>query len=168
MPENPYFSSFSKITSMASFDDQAMMFAQNIAIFISKFLNAIRDFAVNTLFASAPLLIFMGSILGFSFYKKHFFTLLFSLAMWPIFSSILQALAFAIYKEQTDADLLSKSANLVLYSVIQGALPFITLSQAVHAAGSLKNIGGLGNSAHGIATQLGSKKIENFMKKGSK
>ena len=131
--------------------------AQYWALLISKFLESIRELTIGALYASAPLFIFMGSILGFSFFRRHFFSVFFTVSLWPIFSALMNDFAVRIYVNKGEMLALDQAYTLIIYSSIQGLLPLLTLTSSIMAAGSLaKNIGGLGTTAGNVASSAGS------------
>jgi hypothetical protein len=133
-----------------SFSDWILALTECWAQLISTFLESIRVFVLCGLFALAPILIFMGTVLGFDMYRKIFFATLITVALWPIFSATLGLLALHIFKSKEQSPVLSKSLLLFIYSTLQGTLPFFTLRQALQPAGSGMNaLFGMGK---GVAT----------------
>lgn len=134
-----------------SFSDWILALSQCWAQLIATFLESIRIFVLCGLFALAPVMIFMGSILGFEMYRKVFFATLITVAMWPIFSATLGMLALHIFKSKEQSPVLSKSLLLFIYSTLQGTLPFFTLKQALQPAGSGMNaLFGMGRGAASV------------------
>jgi hypothetical protein len=123
-----------------TYDQMNLERAREISIWILKGLNAIYRFTLNTLFAAAPLMIFMGTIIGLDSYREKFFTLLFSVAIWPVVSAILQNLAFHMYKVP-GSDFMGNIASLYVYVFLQAIMPFFTLWMVSQAGSKIKNLG---------------------------
>jgi hypothetical protein len=147
-------SEFSPSITM-SFNDWIVGLSQVWAQMIMTFLESIRIFALCGLFALAPIFIFMGTILGFDLYRKIFFSVLITVALWPVFSATLSTFALAIFKTKEQASLLSKAMLLFVYSTLQGIVPFFTFQQALQPVSTgLSSLGGFvsntGKSVGGV------------------
>lgn len=140
-----------------NFNDWIVGLSQVWAQMIMTFLESIRIFALCGLFALAPIFIFVGTILGFEFYRKVFFTVIITVALWPVFSATLGTFALTIFKTKEQATLLSKAMLLFVYSTLQGVVPFFTFQQALQpVSNGLSSFGGLvGSAAQGIGGVVG-------------
>ena len=126
-----------------SFNDWIVGLSQVWAQMIMTFLESIRIFTLCGLFALAPIFIFMGTILGFDLYRKIFFSVLITVALWPVFSAALGTFALTIFNSKEQASLMSKAMLLFIYSTLQGVVPFFTLRQALQPMSS--GVGAVGN-----------------------
>lgn len=136
-----------------SFNDWIVSLSQIWAQMIMTFLESIRVFTLCGLFALAPIFIFMGTILGFTLYRKIFFTLLITVALWPVFSATLGSFALLIFKTKEQVSFMSKAMLLFVYSTLQGILPFLTFQQAMQPVSS--GLGAFGGFMGNVGANIG-------------
>ncbi len=119
-----------------------------LSVTIAQFLNYLRNLMLIVLFASAPIFIYLGVILGFRFYSNMILSMGISLLIWPILSALLTKFSVTIFQADS-ANLtasMSQGSSLLIFALAQFLVPIFAVKSALqaagHAIGTSKSVGG--------------------------
>jgi hypothetical protein len=114
-----------------------------LAAIIGGLLELARNFVLAALIALAPLFIFLGFILGVSFFQSITVNLTVTLAIWPIMSAVLARLAMNIAVTPNNAEnewALTHIIATMSYALLQLAIPALTTYSLFHGTNSFANM----------------------------
>lgn len=126
------------------------------SVTIAQFLNYLRNLMLIVLFASAPIFIYLGVMLGLRFYSNIVLSMGVSLLIWPIMSALLTKFSVTVFQADSEnlTAALSQGSSLLIFALIQLLIPLFVAKSALMAASQV--IGAGKNTSSGIAELGGS------------
>ncbi|MFN3453757.1 MAG: type IV secretion system protein [Pseudobdellovibrio sp.] len=110
-----------------------------LSVTIAQFLNYLRNLMLIVLFASAPIFIYLGVMLGLRFYSNMVLSMGLSLLIWPILSALLTKFSVSVFQADS-ANLtasLSQGSSLLIFALAQLLIPLFAAKSALMAANSV-------------------------------
>lgn len=110
------------------------------AVTLAQFLNYLRNLVLIILFASAPIFIYLGIMLGMKFYSNMVISLGSSLLIWPVLSSLLTKFSVNVFQADSEnlKASLSQGSALLIFAIAQLLIPIFSLKSALAAAAQIK------------------------------
>ncbi len=129
-----------------------------ISVTIAQFLNYLRNLIIIVLFASAPIFIYLGIMVGLRFYSNIVLSLAASLLIWPILSALLTKFSVTVF-EADSANMtasLSQGSSLLIFALAQLFIPIFALKSGMQATSQIQGaVAGAMSSATGGAKSAG-------------
>lgn len=133
-----------------------------LSVTIAQFLNYLRNLMLIVMFASAPIFIYLGVMLGFRFYSNMILSMGISLLIWPILSALLTKFSVTVFQADSEnlAASMSQGSSLLIFALAQFLIPIFAVKSALQAAGQVigashkagNDIAGLGGT---VASAVG-------------
>ena len=88
------------------------------------------------LFASAPVFIYVGVMLGLRFYSNMILSMGISLLIWPILSALLTKFSVTVFQADSDnlTASMSQGSSLLIFAIVQFLIPIFAARSALQAA----------------------------------
>lgn len=112
-----------------------------ISVTISQFLNYFRNLLLVMLFASAPIFIYLGIMLGLRFYSKIILSMGISLLIWPVMSSLLTKFSVTVFQADSSnlVASMSQGSSLFIFAIAQLLVPIYAAKSALHATSQIQS-----------------------------
>ncbi len=125
-----------------------------LSVTIAQFLNYLRSLMLIVLFASAPVFIYVGVMLGLRFYSNMILSMGISLLIWPILSALLTKFSVTVFQADSDnlTASMSQGSSLLIFAIAQFLIPIFAARSALQAAHQV--IGAGQNLSSGISNKF--------------